>query len=250
MDLLTEIGGEIYVRQSDFIFMVGASNGMINGNVKKVEVGPAVLEGNDKKAPSVYGKIAFDKQLEDNLRLRLAGSVYHNGNSGRNTLYAGDRTGSNYFMVLEPENGNYKDNYSSGRFNPNFTNKITAAQFNAFVKYEGAELFGTYEIANGRTAAETATRDANQFAIEGIYRFGQKENIFLGARYNTVKAELTGATKDVQIDRVSVGAGWFLTKNILLKGEYVNQEYKDFATGSIFEGGKFNGYMIQAVVGF
>lgn len=252
----TEIGGEVYVKQNDLIFMVGASNGMINGNVAEVVAnGTSVLEGNDKKSPSVYGKIAYDKQLEQGLRLRLAGSVYHNSNSGRNTLYAGDRTGSNYFMVVEPAvNGTaattYATNYSSGRFTPNFTNKITAAQFNAFLKYEGAEIFGTYEIASGRTTAETEERDATQIAIEGIYRIGVKENVFLGARYNTVKAELAGVANDVNIDRVSIGAGWFLTKNILLKGEYVNQKYKDFAPADVRFGGKFNGYVIQAVVGF
>ncbi|RRN76694.1 porin, partial [Pseudoxanthomonas sp. SGD-10] len=239
----------IYVRQKDFTFMVGASNGMINGNVKEVDP-TTVAPGNDKKAPSIYGKVAYDTQFEDGLRLRLAGSLYHNGNSGRNTLYAGDRTGSNYFMVMDPESGSYTANYTSGRFSPNFTNKITAAMFNAFVKYEGAELFGTYEIANGRTAAETAERDATQIAIEGIYRFGERENVFLGARYNTVKAELAAGANDVQIDRVAIGAGWFLTKNILLKGEYVNQKYKDFEPTDIRAGGKFNGYVIQAVVGF
>lgn len=253
----TEIGGEVYVRKSDFILMVGASNGMINGNVAEVVAnGTSVLDGNDKKSPSIYGKIAYDKQLEQGLRLRLAGSVYHNGNSGRNTLYAGDRTGSNYFMVMDPATiaggaaATYANSYASGRFSPNFTNKITAAQFNALLKYEGAELFGTYEIANGRTSAETADRDATQIAIEGIYRFREKENVFLGARYNTVKAELQGAANDVNIDRVAVGAGWFLTKNILLKGEYVNQKYKDFAPTDVRSGGKFNGYVIQAVVGF
>jgi hypothetical protein len=253
----TEIGGEVYVKQNNFIFMVGASNGMINGNVAEVVAnGTSVLEGNDKKSPSVYGKIAYDKQLEQGLRLRLAGSVYHNGNSGRNTLYAGDRTGSNYFMVMDPATiaggaaATYANSYTSGRFNPNFSNKITAAQFNAFLKYEGAEVFGTYEIANGRSAAETEERDATQIAIEGVYRIGAKENVFLGARYNTVKAELAGVANDVNIDRVSIGAGWFLTKNILLKGEYVNQKYKDFVPADVRSGGKFNGYVIQAVVGF
>jgi hypothetical protein len=58
-----------------------------------------------------------------------------------------------------------------------------------------------------------------------------KENLFVGARYNTVSLENiwnTGATgnitdqtknqqiKDVKIDRTALAAGWFLTKNVLL----------------------------------
>lgn len=248
----TEIGGEVYVRQSDFVFMLGLSNGMLKGNINELTATPA--DDNTHKSPAVYGKVAFDKQLEDNFRLRLAGSVYHNSSSGGNTLFAGDRTGSNYFMVLEPETGKYDTNYSSGRLNPGFGKRVTAAQFNAFLKYEGAELFGTYERASGRTAAQTRSREVDQIAIEGIYRIGQKENVFLGARYNTVSAELydaaTTSNYDVKVDRVAVGAGWFLTKNVLLKGEYVNQKHKDFLPSDIRAGGKFNGYMIQAVVGF
>jgi hypothetical protein len=52
----------------------------------------------------------------------------------------------------------------------------------------------------------------------------------IGVRYNTVEAtqSLSGLVAttaarnfDVKIDRTSVSAGWFLTKNVLLKGEYV-----------------------------
>jgi hypothetical protein len=36
----------------------------------------------------------------------------------------------------------------------------------------------------------------------------------------------------------------------LLKAEYVNQEYKDFPTTNIYNGGEFKGMVIEAVVGF
>lgn len=133
--------------------------------------------------------------------------------------------------------------------------------FNAFLKVKGAELFGTYELASGRTARETDTRDAKQFAIDGVYRFGNKENLFVGLKYNTVSARLannatgTGAgpvvyTSDVKIDRIAAAAGWFLTKNIMMKGEYVQQKYKDFPTADLRSGGKFNGFVLEAVVAF
>ena len=34
------------------------------------------------------------------------------------------------------------NNYATGRLSPNFTNQITAAQLNAFLKYKGLEFFG------------------------------------------------------------------------------------------------------------
>ena len=252
----TEIGGEIYVRASGITLMAGAGNGMIKGNVDSLIATPQ--DNNIHKSPSFYGKLAFDKQLAEKLRFRLALSGYTNKSSGSNNLYGGDRTGSNYFMVLEPAknaagaNTTYSGNAFSGRFDPKFSKQVSAAQVNAFVKAYGLEVFGTYERATGRTKTETAKRDASQYAIEGVYRFGNSENLFVGARYNTVDAEILAGTSalDVSVERTAFSAGWFLTKNILLKGEYVTQKYKDFAPTDVRAGGKFDGYVIQAVVGF
>jgi len=121
---------------------------------------------------------------------------------------------------------------------------------NGFVKVNGFEVFATYESSKGRTKTETVDRKATQYAVEGIYRFGKAENLFVGARYNAVKAGLAGITNDVQVNRTSFAAGWFLTKSVLLKGEIVNQKYVDFPTTDYRSSGKFNGYVIEAVVGF
>ena len=59
----------------------------------------------------------------------------------------------------------------------------------------------------------------------------------------------TGATQ--KINRINFGGGWFMTKNILTKIEYVNQEYKDDGwIGTKYEGGEFNGVNIEAVISF
>ena len=47
-----------------------------------------------------------------------------------------------------------------------------------------------------------------------------------------------------------IGAGWFITDNILLKGEYVTQKYNGFAPTDIRSGGKFNGFMVEGTVAF
>jgi predicted porin len=121
---------------------------------------------------------------------------------------------------------------------------------NAFVKAYGFELFATYEGSKGRTKTETVDRKATQFAVDGVYRFGKTENFFVGLRYNTVTALLQGYTNNVKVDRTAFAAGWFMTKNILLKAEYVDQKYKDFVSTDYRSGGKFSGYVIEAVVGF
>ena len=255
----TEIGGEVYLRKNALFGMLGVSNGMIKGNVDELVATPA--DDNTTKSPSLYLKGGFDKQLAEKLRVRVAASYYTNSSSGGQTLYAGDRTGSNYFMVMEralqpavgtaaPVKSSYAAQFTSGRLNPGFSKKVNAVQLNGFVKAAGLELFGTVEKASGRTANEASMRDVNQYAIDGVYRFGKDENLFVGVRYNTVKAELAGATEDVTIDRVAFGAGWFVTKNVLLKGEYMTQNYKDFAATDYRNGGEIKGYVIQAIVGF
>ena len=247
-EFTTEIGGELYLRHNAFTGMVGVSNGMIKGNIDSLIA--TTQDANIHKSPAIYLKGAYDKQINPTVRLRLAASYYTNKSSGGNTLFGGDRTGSNYFMVLEKVGSTTAGNAFSGRFNPGFSKEINTAQFNAFLKVADFELFGTYETANGRTKTETDTRKSNQFAIDGVYRFGKAEDLFVGARYNTVSARLAGMTTDVSVDRVAFSAGWFLTPNILLKAELSDQKYNDFLATDVRNGGKFHGYMIQAVVGF
>ena len=97
--------------------------------------------------------------------------------------------------------------------------------------------------------AETSDRKATQLAGELLYRFGNSENFYIGTRYNTVSAELAG-NLDVDINRLQVGAGWFMTKNILAKVEYVRQTYDGYPSTNILNDGKFDGLMVEAVISF
>ncbi len=142
-------------------------------------------------------------------------------------------------------------NAFSGRLNPGFSEEVHAFMFNPFVKYKGLEFFGTAETANGRSITEKTTRTATQYAADLIYRFPKnKENFWIGFRYNTVTAGLKGITGDVTINREAGSLGWFLTKNIMLKAEYVNQEYQGYPSNNILNGGKFNGTVLEASIGF
>ena len=260
-EFATEIGGEVYLQKNGLFGIVGVTNGMIKGNVDSMYAAKNP-DGKLHKSPSVLLKGGIDKQIAERIRVRVSASYYGNQSSGSNTLFGGDRTGSNYQYVMELNSANPSSTTGagtplafSGRFNPGFSKKINTVMLNGFLKAEGVELFGTYEKASGRSASETSTRDMNQLAIDGVYRFGKTENLFIGARYNTVKAQLPGFTTDVNINRTALAAGWFLTRNVLLKGEYVTQKYLHFENtathGSDYRsGGKFNGYVIEAVVGF
>lgn len=251
----TEIGGEVYLfATNNFMVMGGMTAGLISGDVRDY--------GSGNKQPSIYGKLAYDDQVNEDLRIRLSASVYMNSNSPRNTLYGGDRTGSRFYYAMEPLNyvdaraGNAltststANRFTSGRLDPGFSNEITTFMINPFIKFKGLEFFGTYEMSSGQRSTETDKRDFTQLSAELVYRFLAREQLFVGARYNTVSGRLQGFADDISIDRYELAAGWFPTKNLLLKGAYVNQTYNDFPSSNLFHGGEFKGVMIEAVVGF
>jgi hypothetical protein len=237
----TEIGGEVLFRHpSGVLAMVAMTGGEIQGSVLRP----------DDRAPSFYGKLGFDRQLEEDLRVRLTGSVYTTSKSLNNTLFSGDRAGSRYYFVMENTTASAAGNFTSGRFNPGLRSEVTAMVLNPFVKAGGLEFFGTLERAEGKAANEADTRVWTQLAGEAIYRFYQDESLFVGARYNTVSGELAGSGADVSINRFQLGGGWWLTPQMVLKAEYVNQQYNDFPSTDRLNGGKFSGLMVEGVISF
>ena len=235
----TEVGAEAYVRSNGWMGMAGATGGEIRGTVRAPS----------SRAPTFLGKVGFDRQLNQDFRLRLTGSIYSTAKSINNTLYSGSRAGSPYFDVLVNTTATTDGSAWTGDVQPGLLSKVQAMVFNPFIKYRGFEFFGNAEQAKGRTAAETSDRTWHQYAVEGLYRFAW-DDLYLGARYNTVKGRFAGFANDVTVDRTEIGGGWFLTSTIMMKTEYVKQEYKDYPVTNIFNGGKFEGMMVSGVVSF
>ncbi|MCK0125192.1 hypothetical protein MWU76_12360 [Gelidibacter sp. F2691] len=237
----TEVGAELLVRKNGFIGMVGMANGKLNQSINKTGDGST-------GGASLLAKLGYDKQINSDLRFRLTGSLYNTGYVQNSYLYSADRAGSRYYGVMIPATA-AADNFRSGRYDPGFKNQITAFMINPFVKYKGLEFFGTIETTSGKSNVELEDRTANQFSGELVYRFGNDENFYIGSRYNKVDSEdLSG--DDVEISRFQIAGGWFMTKNILMKVEYVNQKYDGYKANSNFADGKFNGLMAEAVISF
>ena len=235
----TEVGAEAYVRSNGWMGMFGATGGEIRGTVRSPS----------SRAPTYLGKVGFDRQLNPELRLRLTGSIYSTAKSINNTLYSGSRAGSPYFDVLVNTTATTDGSAWTGDVQPGLSSKVQAMVFNPFIKYRGFEFFGNAEQAKGRTAAETSDRTWHQYAVEGLYRFAW-DDLYLGARYNTVKGRFAGFANDVTVNRTEIGGGWFITSTIMMKTEYVRQEHKDYPVTNILNGGKFEGMMVSGVVSF
>jgi acetyltransferase-like isoleucine patch superfamily enzyme len=237
----TEIGAEVMLRgpMGSFV-LAGVTTGENKGNIK---------DGAVDASPAFLGKLGFDRQFTDALRLRLTGSVYTAESSPAVTLYGGDRTGSHYWGVME-DSATLRQGtaFTNGRINPGFANEIRALQLNPYVELGNLELFGVIERASGKTAAETERREVNQLAGDVVYRL-LDDQLYLGARYNRVNGDFAGQ-KDLEVRRTAVSAGWFLTRNLLTKVEYVTQEYDGFAATDIRNGGRFNGFLVEGVIAF
>jgi hypothetical protein len=235
----TEIGGEVYLRKGPFMAMGGAFGGETRGQVTAPE----------KRSPAYLGKVGFDKEWNKNVRLRLTSSVFSQTRSANQSLFSGDRGGSRYYQVMVNTAGTEKDSAWTGNVQPGIKSAQHAWVVNPFLKLGGLELRGNIEETRGRNIGETSSRQWNQNAGEALYRFDSNK-LYVGTRYNTTTGTLPGMTSEVTVDRAQFGAGWFVTPTVLLKSEWMQQNYKDFPLADIRNGGKIKGFMVEGVVAF
>lgn len=258
-EFATEIGAEVDVHLADFTVVGALTNGQLNPALQEIDTTQAGSRySNGKMNPALIGKLAYDKQFSDQFRLRVSGSGYYTAGSYKNTLFGGDRTGSNYYGVMyhvAPSSSTF----TNGRFNPGFGDKVSALMGNLFLKYSpvsgvSLESFTTLEQAKGRTASEADLRKANQFVTDLVVRFGADEQFYVGGRYNTLTADMAAAGSTpaytADITRTALAAGWYMTKNIMAKVEYVKQNYDGFPDSSIFSDAQFDGLMVAGSIAF
>jgi hypothetical protein len=271
-EFATEIGAEADFHVNGFIASASVTNGQLNPNLQVIDTAQAANKySNGQNNPSFVGKVGYDGQLTEQLRIRATGSIYYTAGAYKSTLFGGDRTGSNYSGVMynaAPGTGTA----FNGRYNPGLTDKFTAEMLNLFIKYKpvnwlAIESFSTFEVAKGRSTSESVERGVTQIASDLVFRFGQKENFFIGARYNTMSAEVAAAKAvaavapaigvpampayTIGINRLAISGGWFITKNIMAKIEYVNQVYSNVPNVNyILNGAEFHGVSAEAVIAF
>jgi hypothetical protein len=235
----TEIGAEAYLRKNGLLAMVGMTGGEVKGMVQQ----PGV------RGPTYLAKVGYDKQLTNDVRVRLTTSLYKKDRSSSGTLTSGDRAGSRYYSVIEPVGSSETTNAWSGAIQSGMRNMVTAVVVNPFVKVGGVELFGNVETMTGAAGTELKRRTLRQLAGEGLYRFASNQ-LYVGGRINSVHGQLAGISNDISVKRSQLGGGWFVTPNVLTKIEFVRQNYEAFPTSDIRSGGKFEGFVVEGVVAF
>jgi len=243
----TEPFGELTIQKNGILGVVGITNGRLNQTTADPTTSTppnAPVDGDN--GPSIYLKLGYDKQMNEDFRFRLTGSYYSSSDkSTREYLYNGDRAGARYYEVY---NRRTENNDFEPRLNPGW-GYLSAYQFNPFIKYKGLEFFGVYEMTSNGDSSVGG--DYTQTAGEVLYRFGGKEQLYVGARINGVNGNATDAAADRKINRQNFALGWFMTNNIVAKLEYVTEKREgDGWIGTKYQDAKFDGIMIEAAISF
>ena len=125
-----------------------------------------------------------------------------------------------------------------GNVFPQAGEKFSAAQLDLTFDDERipVKLYGHY----GRTQDKdingsldgTPEETWNYYAADAVYRI--TPTLYAAARYSNASTDmLAGRATDGKVSRIQVGGGFWLTKNMLLKVEYVTQQYRGFVQGDM-----------------
>ena len=209
---------------------------------------------------ALYGKIGFDRQIDDDTRFRITESVYFVDGSNRTDLYSSDKAGD----VVRSVFGNATDSAQTAGWNAisgyvvtaNGSIKsataadILASKTNLFFKYKDTELYGMYEILDGKDVANKSMK-MNHYAFDVVQRF-YNDKFWVAGRYENAVVEYADAFNDfgdAELTQYQATLGWFLSKNAVAKLEYIDQKREKFA---IYKNGdaEFKGFMVNASLSF
>ncbi|MDD4506136.1 MAG: hypothetical protein PHE60_07185 [Sulfurospirillaceae bacterium] len=236
----------LYRLPANTFVMVGITNGQVNpDDVTAVDRNSTSGSSN---RPGLYGKIGFDSQINDDLRVRLTESVYtvHGTNKG-SSLYSGDKAGTPSRKIFD--DGTDTDFGALWNALSGFSD-LTVSKTNFFTRYQDTELYAMFEIADGADA-KGVDMAMNHYAVDLVQRF-HNDKFYAAARYEKAKLDYKEATNDLgdaEMTQWQVGLGWFLSKNAVAKLEYIDHERTN---NSSFVGGTadFKGYMISTALTF
>lgn len=146
-------------------------------------------------------------------------------------MFSGNRSGERYAGVLG-------GGQAPGGVFPQGGEKFTAAQLD--VTYDESsfpiKLYGHYGIAQDKDINGSATGAPEEkwtyYAGDVVYKITPA--LYAAARYSSANTDmLAGRVTNGKVDRMQVGGGLWLTKNLLMKVEYVSQKYSGFNTGDM-----------------
>jgi hypothetical protein len=243
---------EAMFRKDNLTVLGGLGSGIVKQDLTSFKTPSTYTENNTFKELAYYFKLAYDKQFNLDLRTRVSLSGYINPKQHGGNLYGGDRGGSRYYLVMNKITNNstdldIKSQHLNGNLQPGSTYENNSYMFNTFLKYKGLEAFLDYEIAGGKLADKTTNFDFNQIALDVLYRFGSREQFYVGGRYDTVNDN----ENEISAARIHGVLGWYMLESIILKLEYVQQRYDGTPTKTRYgKNDGFDGIVFESAISF
>lgn len=172
----------------------------------------------------------------------------------RATLFSGNRSGERYGAVLG-------GGQAPGGVLLGVQKEVNAAQFD--MTFDGdspIKLYGHYGVAkdsdtNG-SGPGRPEESWSYYAGDVVYKFNPA--IYAAARYSAANAtKISNLDSNAKVNRIQVGGGLWLTRNLLVKVEYVTQKYNGFRSGDMVNNGiqasrdpKFSGMVAEVSFSF
>ena len=170
-------------------------------------------------------------------------------------MFSGNRSGERYAGVMG-------GGQAPGNVFPQGGEKFSAAQLDLTwdVGSSPLKLYGhvgrtQVQDING-SAAGAPEETWNYYAGDVVYKITPA--LYAAARYSGATTEmLAGRETDGKVSRIQVGGGLWLTKNMLMKLEYVTQKYSGFRQGDMVNNNiqawrdpEFNGFVAEVSFAF
>lgn len=221
----SEPGMEIYHNGNGYGLMVGGG------------IGAPEQDFQEARNYSYRAKAWLD--LIDNVY--LSGSFYtvnHDAGVNRGTnLFRRERHGSSYGAVWNLNNDNSGSGEGPGQVRPGVGRELTALEFNAiFTLFEGNKISAYFGMAedvgpNPNNFGESGDEKWSYYSVEVQHYLN--DNFYLAGRYSNINySEFLSSDNKGDVYRIQAGFGSFITKNILLKAEYVYQAASGFNEGT------------------
>ena len=220
-----EVGAEVSGGSDRLSWMVGFGNGT---NTEDFQ---------DERGTSLRAKVTA--LPVENLRTSLSYyTVDHSGNPVRAgggsaaQLYSGNRSGERYGGILG-------GGQAPGQVLPQAGQDLTAYQLDVTWSGTPVELYASYgrtsDADTNGSAVGSPEESWDYYAAEALYRFSDR--LYTGVRYSAADADrLRDTASEGSVQRLQVGGGFWATDNLLVKLEYVTQDYRDFLVGDLVSG--------------
>ena len=238
-----EIGAEVYSVKGPIYWLVGTGSGT------------TTMHFNYGAQPSVHAKI-WGYPMKD---LRLSASVYHEdmGEAGGgfevSHLFNAQRSGGVYAAV-------FGGGDNPGQITPQGGNDVTAVQGDITYEkwpWESYSYVGWTQDTNVNGPLPGSPSERWLYGSSNVV-YHITPALYLAAQYSYAFAgSVDGIDTNGWVDRIQVGAGYWLTRSILTKLEYVQERYHSFGTNTgvvdgvnASMGPGFNGVVMEVSFGF